>query len=160
MFAQVHQLQSRQILPISLEECWDFFSNPMNLPEITPPWLHFDVSEVEFERIRPGAVFQYTVRPLLGVPLSWVTEITHVVPAELFVDEQRFGPYRFWHHQHHFTPVRDGIEVLDIVHYALPLGPIGRIVHALSVKRKLDAIFAYRRDVLERRFGSKRAATR
>lgn len=155
MFAKIHRLDSRQTLPISLDECWDFFSDPRNLPAITPPWLNFDVTEIEFERILPGAIFQYTVRPMLGIPMNWTTEITHVVPGERFVDEQRFGPYRFWHHQHQFVRVERGVEVIDIVHYALPFGPLGRLIHAVSVKKKLDDIFTYRRSFLTRRFGGR-----
>lgn len=156
MFAKVYKLERKQTLPISRNECWEFFSTPRNLPRITPPWLGFDIGDLPDETARAGQIFQYRVRPMLGIPLTWVSEITHLVPLEMFVDEQRFGPYRFWHHQHLFRDHVCGTEVIDIVHYALPFGVAGRIVNHLSVAKKLAAIFDYRRQVLDEMFGTHR----
>lgn len=153
MFAKVYSLSRAQTLPIGVDACWEFFSNPSNLPLITPPWLSFEVGALPPGPIKPGQIFQYRLRPLLGVPITWVTEITHVVPGELFVDEQRYGPYAMWHHQHHFRATESGTEVEDIVHYVMPLGPLGRLVRRLTVAASLDEIFEYRFRVLEERFG-------
>jgi ligand-binding SRPBCC domain-containing protein len=101
----------------------------------------------------PGMLIEYTVRPLFGLPVRWVTEITHVREHEYFVDEQRAGPYRFWHHEHHFRPVEGGVEVRDLVSYRLPLGPLGSLINRLAVRGRLAQIFEYRRRVLEDRFG-------
>ncbi len=102
-----------------------------------------------------GMMIEYSVRPMFGIPLRWVTEITHVREPEFFVDEQRFGPYAFWHHQHSFKEVPGGIEMTDIVSYALPFGFLGSIVRELFVKKKLETIFDYRRDVLNSMFQSR-----
>lgn len=155
---KVYLLKQTQILPLSLERAWQYFSNAANLPDLTPPWLKFEVQSELPERMYPGMIARYTVRPILGIPMQWVTEITQVEEKRYFIDEQRFGPYRFWHHQHHFREVVDGVEMTDLVHYALPLGPAGQLVHSLSVYAKLQDIFAYRRQVLEHRFGEKRRA--
>ncbi len=100
-----------------------------------------------------GQVISYTVRPLAGIPMTWVTEITHVNTPNYFVDEQRFGPYAFWHHQHFLKEVPGGVEMRDIVHYALPLGLLGRLANSLLVKNKLQKIFDFRHKKLESLFG-------
>ena len=150
---KLHRLQTVQRLPISLDEAWDFFSSPRNLRFITPPWLDFRITNEVPERMHTGAIITYTIRPMFGLPVGWVTEITHLDPPHFFVDEQRFGPYRLWHHQHFFRPIEGGIEAEDIVHYALPFGPLGSLVHRLTVHRRVQDIFAYRREVLTERFG-------
>ncbi|HEU0013230.1 MAG TPA: SRPBCC family protein [Longimicrobium sp.] len=149
---KLYELRREQRLAVGIREAWDFFSHPANLAAITPPEMRFEVTGQVPEHIRPGLIVTYRVRPLLGVPVRWVTEITHVREPELFVDEQRFGPYRFWHHQHLFREVPGGVEVQDIVHYALPrgAGPVGRGV----VRARLEAIFDHRRAVLERKYGA------
>ena len=151
---KLYRLHRTQRLPLALEEAWHFFSRPENLRHITPGWLDFHLESDVPERMRPGTIIAYTIRPLLRVPVRWVTEITHVDAPHFFADEQRFGPYRFWHHQHHFRAVEGGVEMEDLVHYALPFGPVGRMAHALTVRRRLKAIFAFRREALEERFGT------
>lgn len=150
---KLHRLKTLQRLPISLEEAWDFFSDPQNLRAITPPSLDFRITSPLPERMYPGMIVSYTVRPLLGIPVQWVTEITHVNEPHFFVDEQRFGPYRLWHHQHHFRPIEGGIEMEDLVHYVLPFGPLGSLAHEVQVRKQLKDIFDYRYRVLEDRFG-------
>jgi ligand-binding SRPBCC domain-containing protein len=152
----VHRIEASQLLPISLEEAWAFFADPRNLSRITPPDLDFRVTCGLPERIAPGMIITYTLRPLLGLRVGWVTEITHVEPGVRFVDDQRAGPYLLWHHEHTFTAAPGGVEVRDVVHYALPFGPLGRLVHALVVGARVRAIFAYRRRVLAERFGRPR----
>ena len=151
---KLHQLRKRQLLPVSLEEAWDFFSSAANLPVITPPWLGFTVTGELPPRMYPGMIATYTVRPVPGVRVNWVTEITHVEEPHLFVDEQRFGPYRFWHHQHHFAEVPGGVEIRDVVHYALPLHPVSWPVRRWMVGPQLEKIFEFRRETLERTFGT------
>ena len=96
----------------------------------------------------------YTVKPLLGIPLYWMTEITHVEPGKYFVDEQRAGPYALWHHQHHFKAVQGGVEMTDLLHYRLPLGPLGELANLLFVRRQLEKIFDFRREKLKAMFGT------
>ena len=127
-------LREVQRLPISVPEAWSFFSDPRNLPRITPPSLGLEVTSDLPGKMYPGMIVTYRVRPIPGVPVDWVTEITHVREPSLFVDEQRFGPYRFWHHEHHFREVEGGVEMVDLVLYALPLGGIGRVFGRRSSK--------------------------
>ncbi len=151
----VHTLKRRQRLPIPLEQAWDFFSSPANLRVITPEYMGFHVtSDPEFSNtMYAGQVITYTVKPLLGIPLFWMTEITHVQPGSFFVDEQRVGPYSLWHHQHHFRAIPGGVEMTDLLHYRLPLGPLGAMANALFVKAQLKEIFDYRWNKLEGMFG-------
>ncbi|HSU17624.1 SRPBCC family protein [Longimicrobium sp.] len=148
---KLHLLDRTQKLPISLARAWDFFSDAPNLARITPPWMGFEVTSPLPERMYAGMIVVYRVRPLLGVPLRWVTEITHVDEPRRFVDEQRFGPYRFWHHEHRFSEIDGGVEMRDLVHYAL--APGGGPVRRFVVTPRLNRIFDHRRRVLEEMFG-------
>jgi ligand-binding SRPBCC domain-containing protein len=152
--SKVFSLKSVQNIPASLEVTWKFFSDPNNLMAITPPFLNLKVTnEVFGHEAYPGQIITYTVRPLLGIPLFWMTEITHVQPMKLFVDEQRKGPYRLWHHQHHFKEIEGGVEMTDIVHYRLPVPLFTSIANDLLVKGKLKNIFSYRFHKVEDLFG-------
>ncbi len=139
---------------MTLDEAWKFFSSPANLKEITPEHLGFKItSKFHGEKMYPGQIISYIVKPIMGIPLEWVTEITHVEDKHFFVDEQRFGPYAFWHHQHIFREVDNGVEMKDIVHYKVPFGILGDIANVLFVKRQLKGIFDYRYTLLEKKFG-------
>ncbi|MEO6742822.1 MAG: SRPBCC family protein [Chthoniobacteraceae bacterium] len=141
----IHVLETIQIIPATIERAWDFFSDPRNLAKITPPELDFTVLTALPERVHPGMMIQYRVRPLLGIPVRWLTEITHVEQGKFFVDEQRIGPYRIWHHEHHFKPLDGGrIEMTDRVTYVLPFSPLGDLAHPFLVKPQLAKIFAFR----------------
>lgn len=150
---KIHSLEQVQVLPISMEQAWDFFSSPANLNEITPPDLGFQITTRLPPRMYEGQIITYRVKiaPLLWVP--WVTEIKAVEGGRSFIDEQRFGPYAFWHHRHLFEEVEGGVRMTDSVHYGLPFGPLGAIAHPLFVRRKLEWIFRYRRELLAKRFG-------
>lgn len=149
----MYKIEREQFLPISLSEAWDFFSSPNNLAKITPAELGFVVHGNVPERMYPGLFIQYTVSPLLGIPMRWVTEITHVREGEYFVDEQRVGPYAIWHHEHFFAEVEGGVLMRDVVHYKVPLGILGQLVHPFIVRPKLEQIFSYRWEANERMFG-------
>lgn len=151
----VYTLKRIQNLPISLDQAWDFFSTPANLKKITPEKMGFVVhSDPEFlTNIYAGQIITYTVKPILGIPLFWMTEITHVEPGKFFVDEQRVGPYALWHHQHHFKEIPGGVEMTDLVHYRIPLGPLGDFAHWLFVRKQLKQIFDFRYETLEQFFG-------
>ncbi len=151
----LHELSRTQRLPISLEEAWRYFSSPKNLRDITPAHMNFKITtdEADLEKMYPGQIIAYTVEPLFGIPLEWVTEITQVREGRFFVDEQRFGPYQFWHHKHFFESIAGGVEMRDIVHYRLPLGPLGRLGNWLFVRKQLETIFDFRVQALEKKFG-------
>ncbi|MEZ4961276.1 MAG: SRPBCC family protein [Saprospiraceae bacterium] len=149
----MHQLKTVQKLPISLDEAWNFFSSPKNLAVITPKELNLVPTSELPANMYPGIFIEYTVRPLLGIPTKWVTEITHVKDREYFVDEQRLGPYQIWHHQHHFKAIPGGVEMTDIVDYRIPLGPVGMLLNALFIGNKVKGIFEYRNKRLIELFG-------
>ena len=146
-------MAARQVVPVSLDEAWAFFSNPRNLPAITPPWLALEVTSDPPAEMEPGLSITYNVRPLFGIPLPWATEITHVEERKRFVDDQRIGPYSLWHHPHDFREAEGGTEVRDTVHYAVPFDPLGDVVAHLAVRPRVRANFEYRRAVLRERFG-------
>lgn len=148
-----YDLKTVQKLPISLQEAWDFFSSPVNLKTITPPYMGFDITSGYEGKMYPGLIITYKVTPLFGIPMNWMTEITHVKDLEYFVDEQRFGPYKLWHHKHFFKEIPGGVEIVDLVHYVLPFGVLGQIAHPIIVKNKLNEIFDYRYKKLENMFG-------
>lgn len=151
--AGIYTLQVQQFLYISLEEAWNFFSSPGNLQKITPPHMGFQITSGTVATMYPGQIITYRVSPFPGVTTNWVTEITHVSEGRYFVDEQRFGPYRMWHHEHHFE-FRDGrVLMTDLVSYKLPFGFLGRIANVLLVRKQLKQIFAFRIEVLDRMFG-------
>ena len=149
----MHVLKTTQQLPISLDEAWDFFSSPRNLSEITPARMGFYILSELPEKMYPGLIISYIVKPVAGIPVKWVTEISQVREKEFFVDFQLSGPYAIWHHQHHFRPLNGGVEMTDIVNYKVPFGFLGRIVNWLFVEREVKDIFEYRNWVLEDKFG-------
>jgi ligand-binding SRPBCC domain-containing protein len=149
---KTYSLIRRQTLATDMQTAWRFFSNPANLRLITPPWLDFRITSRLPESIYAGLIITYRIRPIAGIAVPWVSEITHVDAPRFFVDDQRQGPYRFWHHQHHLRAVAGGIEKIDEVHYRLPAGLLGLGLHALTIKNRLDTIFQYRYHALERLF--------
>jgi len=150
---KIYSLERKQNLAMTISEAWNFFSNPKNLPLITPPSLKLNITSEIPERMYTGMIITYTVDPLLNLPITWVTEITHVDIPDIFIDEQRFGPYKFWHHQHKFKEIEGGIEATDLIHYVLPLDPLSRIADELIVKKQLADIFDYKSVYLENEFG-------
>lgn len=142
-------------MPISLDKAWDFFSSPLNLAKITPAEMNFKVtSNYTAETVMyPGMLITYKVSPLMGIKLDWVTEITHVKDKEYFVDEQRFGPYALWHHEHHFKEINGGVHMTDLLTYAIGYGAIGAIANGALVAKKVRDIFKYREKAVIELFG-------
>lgn len=152
--SKVYTLKTLQNIPISLNMAWDFFSNPANLKEITPTNLGFQIiSRYHSSSMYEGQLIEYTVKPIFGIPLYWMTEITHVKDKLYFIDEQRFGPYSLWQHQHHFKEIEGGVEMTDIVHYKLPLWVLGDLANSLIVKTQLQEIFHFRFQAVDKLFG-------
>jgi ligand-binding SRPBCC domain-containing protein len=149
------QLNKKLVIQASLDEVWEFISNPHNLKQITPEYMGFDITTKNLPgKIYPGMIIGYKVRPLLGITMNWVTEITHMEEKKFFVDEQRIGPYTMWHHQHHIEPVRQGVLMRDIVSYRPPLGFLGNIANSLVIRRQLEDIFEFRKTTLEALFNT------
>jgi ligand-binding SRPBCC domain-containing protein len=146
-------LEQKQVIHATVKEAWDFFSDPRNLNKITPPSMGFKILNEDLpEKIHAGMIIRYTVKPLLGIPMTWVTEILDVKEPEYFTDSQLSGPYSRWHHKHIFKPVDGGVEITDVVEYKVPLGFLGKIAEHLFVKRKVESIFAYRESILHKYF--------
>ena len=148
----MYQLKTKQFVKTDMATCWDFFSDPKNLSKITPQSMGFIVRTELPDKMYEGLMIEYTVRPMLGIPMNWITEIKTVKNHSFFVDEQRKGPYKIWHHEHHFNEVEGGVEMTDIVSYELPLGFLGRLMHPILVKNKLKEIFDYRRQKVDELF--------
>ncbi len=145
MEMKVYTKEYKTFLPLDIDKAWDFFSSPRNLAKITPEHMGFIItSKFNDEKMYPGMLITYKVSPLMGIPMDWCTEITHVIDKKYFVDEQRFGPYAMWHHQHHFNVVEGGIEMTDIVNYAIPLGILGRMMNSILISNEIEKIFTYR----------------
>jgi ligand-binding SRPBCC domain-containing protein len=152
--SKVYRIKTAQKIPCGINEAWEFFSNPLNLKDITPANLGFKVITRPFgEKIYAGQVIEYTIKPVLGIALYWMTEITMVKDKIYFVDEQRFGPYGLWHHQHHFTIIEEGLQMIDIVHYKIPFWFLGDLANAIFVRKQLHEIFTYRFKAVEQKFG-------
>ena len=150
---KIFTYHAKQNLPISIDEAWEFLSNPKNLKVITPDYMGFITLSGDDRPMFAGQIIQYIVTPILGIPTKWVTEITHVIDKKYFVDEQRFGPYALWHHKHFIKEIDGGVEMEDIIDYKVPFGWLGQLVHPILVKPKLEEIFNYRTKKLEELYG-------
>lgn len=148
-FARSHKM------PITQDVAWAFFSNPANLLQLTPPWARMaDESLEKPKTVFAGLIQIYKMKILGVIPSCWVAEITHLDAPNSFIDEQKSGPFAFWHHRHSLKPIPNGVEVSDSIHYAMPFGPFGAIAHQLFVRRQLTEIFNYRTQMLEEFFGT------
>ncbi len=148
-----YQFKRAQILNTSIGELWDFIASPQNLKKITPEYMGFDIQSKDLpDKIYEGMIISYIVKPLFGIKTNWITEITHVRENEYFVDEQRVGPYAFWHHQHIVQQQGDKVLMKDIVSYQPPLALLGSIANKLIIQNKLNEIFEYRTKILEKIF--------
>jgi ligand-binding SRPBCC domain-containing protein len=150
----IYTFKRVQIISSTLEEVWDFISSPENLKDITPAYMGFKISTKDLPgKIRKGLIIEYRIKPLLGISMRWVTEITDVKEGKYFVDEQKRGPYSYWRHQHFIEKAENGVLMTDIVTYKPPFGLLGNIANWLFIGNRLREIFEYRRQVLEKRFG-------
>lgn len=149
-----YQLHKTQKIPATIDQVWDFISSPANLKKITPEYMGFNItSKLMSEKMYPGMIISYKVSPVLGIKMTWVTEITQVKEKEYFVDEQRVGPYSMWHHEHKIEPIEGGVLMTDIVSYKPPFGFLGSIANSILIKKQLKEIFDYRVKAVEKMFG-------
>ena len=140
----IRHLHREQFVPGEPARIWEFFATPRNLDALTPPRLRFRIVGEAAPRMFAGQLIEYRIGLLPGVWPRWLTEITHVREGEYFVDEQRFGPYRLWHHEHHFTPMAGGVRMSDHVAYEVGWGPAGWLAEQLWVRAEVEAIFDFR----------------
>jgi ligand-binding SRPBCC domain-containing protein len=151
----IYTLRKTQKIPASLEDIWNFISSPKNLKTITPPYMGFDIlTENLPEKVYPGMLIEYHVSPLLGIKMKWLTEITHIEEGKYFVDEQRSGPYKIWHHEHHLEAIPNGVLMSDLINYVPPFGFLGDIAQSLFIKNQLDEIFNFRYKKLIEMYGA------
>lgn len=151
---QVKKKEWQQFIPRSLDEIWHFFSRPENLNDVTPGDMSFQIlSDIRNLPMYEGMIICYKISPFTGIKMNWVTEITHISERKFFVDEQRFGPYAMWHHEHHFEERDGGVLMRDVLHYKVPYGIVGTIADALFVDKKVEQIFAFRKKTIEELFG-------
>jgi ligand-binding SRPBCC domain-containing protein len=150
---KIYRLKYQQTIPASIEKVWEFFLDPRNLKLITPEYMGFDIVSEMPNQMYAGMLIRYKVRPLFNLSLDWITEITHLDPLKIFVDEQRFGPYKFWHHQHIFKEEKDKVLMTDLVHYAIGYSLAGSLAHRVLINKKLEEIFNYRFNTVEKIFG-------
>jgi ligand-binding SRPBCC domain-containing protein len=149
-----YQFKKKQEINQPLDVIWDFISSPKNLKKITPDYMGFDITSDNIEdKMYEGMIISYKVKPLLGIKTTWVTEITHVKDKQYFVDEQRVGPYKIWHHQHFLEETSTGTLMTDIVSYQPPMGLLGSIANKIIIRKKLEEIFAFRTQALNQIFG-------
>ncbi len=150
----VYQFKRQQSFKQPIGKLWDFISNPKNLKEITPDYMGFDITSKDLqEEMYEGMIISYKVSPVLGIKTTWLTEITHIRHQKYFVDEQRVGPYKLWHHQHFLEARQNGTVMSDIVSYQPPFGFLGSIANRILIRKKLAEIFDYRHKALEELFG-------
>jgi ligand-binding SRPBCC domain-containing protein len=141
-------LTFEQFLPITLDQAWTFFSSPKNLNLITPPEMDFRILDELPEQMYQGMLIRYKIKPMLNIPLDWVTEITVIKDHQFFIDEQRKGPYRIWHHEHHFKVVEGGVLMTDKLYYDIGMGFIGTLAGKLWVDKQVKSIFEFRSNKL------------
>lgn len=148
---KVYFKQWEQYVPGNPDKIWRFFSRPENLQAITPKGMNFRIqTNIVGKEMYEGMIIVYKVSPLLGIDMTWATEITHIQEGVCFIDDQRVGPYALWHHEHWFAQVEGGVLMTDLLHYAIPFGPLGSIANKLIVDQKVDGIFTYRKSVIDK----------
>tara|TARA_X000000368_G_scaffold10460_1_gene8364 strand:+ start:46 stop:531 length:486 start_codon:yes stop_codon:yes gene_type:complete len=144
------QIIREQLVKTNIDDLWSFISSPKNLQKITPKDMGFIITSKNKEEIMyPGMIISYKVTPILSIPLSWITEITQVKENKFFVDEQRVGPYKMWHHEHIFKVQDNGVLMKDIITYIPPFGILGKLANYLFINKKVNEIFDFRSKVIE-----------
>ncbi len=151
----IYQFKATQKIHADFQEVWKFISDPRNLALITPPSMDFKVITEKTNHMYEGLMIAYTVKPLLGIKVNWLTEITHVKDHYYFVDEQRVGPYKIWHHEHFIYQDGEDVIMEDLITYCPPFGLLGKLANQLVIKKKLNEIFEFRRTAVEHYFSQK-----
>ncbi len=153
---KIYHLYRRQHLAITLQEAWEFFSSPYNLNDITPEFFHVTITSKVPEKIYAGLMISYRIKAVSGIPMAWLSEVSHCDEPRRFVYEQRIGPFKFWSHEVCLTEQQNGIVLEDIMFYAMPLGWLGRLINSVLIAEKLERIFDIRRDYLKSKWGDGR----
>jgi len=152
---KIYQLYRRQHLNTSPQQAWEFFSSPYNLNDITPEFFHVTITSKVPDKIYAGLMISYRMKAVFGIPMAWLSEVSHCDEPKRFVYQQRIGPFKFWSHEVCLTEQENGIVLEDIMFYAMPLGWLGKLINALLIAGKLERIFDIRRDYLQGQWGSR-----
>jgi ligand-binding SRPBCC domain-containing protein len=151
----MHQFRKTQNISVTIREAWEFFSQPDNLENITPSYMNFKIlSRSDAGEMYPGIITTYKVSPLFNISVKWITEITQIKENKYFIYNQIKGPYKIWHHEHHFKEIENGTEVRDILFYEVRFGLIGQLLHKIFIKKRIEEIFNYRELKIKELFGS------
>ena len=151
----MYQVKRVQRIPITIENAWDFFSKPDNLAKITPPYMNFSIlARSDAGEMYPGMIISYRVSPLFNISIKWATELTQVKEYKYFIDNQIKGPYRIWHHEHHFKKIDGGVEMRDVLFYDVAYNFLGKLLYKLFIRKRVEEIFNYREDKIKELFGS------
>jgi ligand-binding SRPBCC domain-containing protein len=154
MLMKIYQLYRRQQLNLTIEEAWEFFSSPYNLNDITPVFFHVKILSKVPKKIYAGLMVNYQMKAVFGIPMAWLSEVSHCDEPKRFVYEQRIGPFKFWSHEVCLTEIDNGIVLEDIMFYAMPLGWLGQLINSVLIASKLERIFDTRRDYLQNKWGN------
>jgi len=147
------QIIRKQTIKSDIDSIWKFISSPKNLELITPKWMNFKVTSKNIDQnMYPGMIITYNITPFLNLKMVWITEITHIEDHKLFIDEQRIGPYKMWHHEHRFDQIDDGIIMTDTITYVPPFGLLGMVANILFIKKRIKKIFDHRQYIIEKIF--------
>jgi ligand-binding SRPBCC domain-containing protein len=151
----LYTLYAKQIVDKQIDFLWDFFSKPSNLNKLTPEDVEFKIISGKSDDFYEGKIISYKIKPFKLVTLNWITEISKVKEESYFIDKQISGPYKMWHHEHHFKSNNDGTtEIIDKVKYKIPFYILGRISHKIFIKRKLIKIFNFRQKKINELFNN------
>lgn len=154
LFQKLYYREYYQDIPLSLEEAWKFFETPANLKKIAPEYMGLGNITSKFDgKMYEGMLITYVITPLFGIPMNWCTEITEIKPMQYFIDEQRFGPFAMWHHEHWYEEIEGGVRMTDKVTYGIKFGPLGQLMNSLVVSKDVDKIFRIREESIEKLFG-------
>jgi ligand-binding SRPBCC domain-containing protein len=150
---KIYQLYRQQTLTMSVQDAWSFFSSPYHLNDITPDFFHVTITSKVPEKIYAGLMISYQMKAVFGIPMNWLSEVSHCDEPKRFVYEQRIGPFKFWSHEVCLTEQQNGILLEDIMFYAMPLGWLGQLVNRVLIADKLERIFDTRHAYLQSKFG-------
>ncbi|WP_024299820.1 SRPBCC family protein [Methylomicrobium lacus] len=151
---QIHQLYRRQELNMTVQEAWDFFSSPHHLNDITPAFFHVEITSNVPEKIYAGLLISYRMKVVFGIPMAWLSEVSQCDEPKRFVYQQRIGPFKFWSHEVCLSETQSGIQLEDIMFYAMPFGWLGELLNRWLIADRLARIFDTRRDVLQAKWKS------
>jgi len=150
---KIYQLYRQQTLTMTAQDAWSFFSSPYHLNDITPDFFHVTITSKVPEKMYAGLMISYQMKAVFGIPMSWLSEVSHCDEPKRFVYEQRIGPFKFWSHEVCLTEQQNGILLEDIMFYAMPLGWLGQLVNRVLIADKLERIFDTRHAYLQSKFG-------